>query len=128
MITAKAITGDSDSYSKQHIIKTLRAWLKERMYQPRLKVLPLGEDSNAARYTAEAAKLIVLLGYYESRSFFTLCDLIASNRAAIEALVTSERAVYFENSILPILNYCSACQLDSNTMPGTMPVAKGHQE
>ncbi len=89
--------------NREYIIKKLSDWLRQRMYAFNLTDRP--------KCNQEAAKLIVLLGYYERRSFFRLCDLITGNRAAIEALAPHERSNHYPayvRSILPILEFCQA--------------------
>ena len=81
--------------ARDYIVKKLTSWLNQRMYAA----------PGRKGYSIEAAKLVVLLGYYKKTSLFRLCALVAENRPAIEALAPADGSGGWKN-ILPILDFC----------------------
>ena len=81
--------------NRQYMLGKITGWLKQRMYSP---------DS---RKSAEAAKLLVLLGYYQNISFEALCRVIHKHRLVIDFIAPAPRSnayKYYASRIAPLLN------------------------
>lgn len=81
--------------NRNYMLKKLRSWLKQRQF---------GHDP---KRSIEAAKLLVLLGYYNQLSFPALCRVISKHRKAIEDIAPRESTRFYNhyvNTIVPLLN------------------------
>jgi hypothetical protein len=86
--------------NKNYISEKICRWLKQRMFQ-----IP---DNDVVR-SQQAAKLLVLVNYYNQFNYFKLCKLIAENRAAIESVapgMKSQYYNYYKTVIVGILKHC----------------------
>ena len=86
----------------QYINLKLKAWLRQRMFAFGITDRP--------KYNQDAAKLIVMLKYYEDWEFHKLCSLVTRYRHAFEALAPAETSGHYaayKNNIEPILDFCA---------------------
>jgi len=87
--------------NRKYILSKLTSWLKQRRF-----ALQSSPDNGR---TLEAAKLIVLLHYYENAGLHVLCQFIINHKTIIETVAPgnhSSQYNHYKNIIQPILVFC----------------------
>lgn len=87
--------------NRKYIIEKLGGWLNQRH-----KAL---SGTNAGQRYADAARLKILLQYYDKAALHGLCQFISLHRELFEKIAPlgdSDHLPYFKNTITPILDFC----------------------